>query len=112
MGLEYPCVYYKPGGLCEKYSTDGITSYCVQGPCPHQSLSNSDRIRAMGDEELATMLNRFAEGEDAPHYCRNLPECNTDMEADNLIPLERCQACLLHWLQQPAEGDVSDARIS
>ena len=67
---------------------------------------------AMGDEELATMLNRFAEGEDAPHYCRNLPECNTDMEADNLIPLERCQACLLHWLQQPAEGDVSDARIS
>ena len=78
MGLEYPCVYYKPGGLCEKYSTDGITSYCVQGPCPDQSLSNSDRIRAMGDEELATMLNRFAEGEDAPHYCRNLPECNTD----------------------------------
>ena len=112
MGLEYPCVYYKPGGLCEKYSTDGITSYCVQGPCPDQSLSNSDRIRAMGDEELATMLNRFAEGEDAPHYCRNLPECNTDMEADNLIPLERCQACLLHWLQRPAEGDVSDARIS
>lgn len=38
MSLEYPCVYYKPGGLCEKYSTDGITSYCVQGPCPDQSL--------------------------------------------------------------------------
>ncbi len=56
MSLEYPCVYYKPGGLCEKYSTDGITSYCVQGPCPDQSLSNADRIRDMSDEELAKML--------------------------------------------------------
>ena len=74
--------------------------------------TNADRIRAISDEELATMLNRFAEGEDAPRYCRNLPECDADMEADSLIPLERCQACLLHWLQQPAEGDVSDARIS
>lgn len=73
-------------------------------------MTNSDRVRAMSDEELATMLNRFAEGENAPHYCRNLPECDADMEADRLIPLERCQACLLCWLQQPAEGDVSDAR--
>ena len=73
-------------------------------------MTNADRIRAMSDEELATMLNRFAEGENAPHYCRNLPECDADMEADRLIPLERCQACLLCWLQQPAEGDVSDAR--
>ena len=72
--------------------------------------TNADRIRAISDEELATMLNRFAEGEDAPRYCRNLPECDADMEADSLIPLERCQACLLHWLQQPAEGDVSGAR--
>lgn len=73
-------------------------------------MTNSDRVRAMSDEELATMLNRFAVGENAPHYCRNLPECDADMEADRLIPLERCQACLLCWLQQPAEGDVSDAR--
>lgn len=67
-------------------------------------MSNADRFRAMSDEELATMLNRFAEGESAPRYCRNLPECDADMEADRLIPLERCQECLLYWLQQPAEG--------
>ena len=73
-------------------------------------MTNADRFRAMSVEELATMLNRFAVGENAPHYCRNLPECDADMEADRLIPLERCQACLLYWLQQPAEGDVSDAR--
>ena len=65
-------------------------------------MTNADHIRAMSDEELATMLNRFAEGEDASHYCRNLPECDADMEADRLIPLERCRKCLLHWLQQPA----------
>ena len=81
MSLEYPCVYYKPGGLCEKYSTDGITSYCVQGPCPDQSLSNSDRIRAMSDEELAHLL------------------C---FEGWQMIEVQEC----LEWLQQPAEEDT------
>ena len=81
MSLEYPCVYYKPGGLCEKYSTDGITSYCVQGPCPDQSLSNSDRIRAMGDEELAHLL------------------C---FEGWQMSEVQEC----LEWLQQPAEEDT------
>lgn len=78
MSLEYPCVYYKPGGLCEKYSTDGITSYCVQGPCPDQSLSNSDRIRAMDDEELAKLL------------------CIYDWR---LGDVDKCLA----WLKRPAE---------
>lgn len=81
MSLEYPCVYYKPGGLCEKYSTDGITSYCVQGPCPDQSLSNSDRIRAMNDEELAHLL------------------C---FEGWQMSEVQEC----LEWLQQPAEEDT------
>ncbi len=81
MSLEYPCVYYKPGGLCEKYSTDGITSYCVQGPCPDQSLSNSDRIRAMSDEELAHLL------------------C---FEGWQMSEVQEC----LEWLQQPAEEDT------
>ena len=81
MSLEYPCIYYKPGGLCEKYSTDGITSYCVQGPCPDQSLSNSDRIRAMSDEELAHLL------------------C---FEGWQMSEVQEC----LEWLQQPAEEDT------
>lgn len=81
MSLEYPCVYYKPGGLCEKYSTDGITSYCVQGPCPDQSLSNSDRIRAMNDGELAHLL------------------C---FEGWQMSEVQEC----LEWLQQPAEEDT------
>lgn len=103
MSREYPCVYFGEDRVCRKFSNDTDLRCCVMGPCPEQKLSNADCIRAMSDEELATMLNRFAEGEDAPHYCRSLPECDADMEADNLIPLERCQACLLHWLRQPPE---------
>lgn len=94
---------------CNNAGTTARISWCPQYK-PGRILSNADRIRAMSDEELSTMLNRLADGEDAPRYCRNLPECDADMEADSLIPLERCQACLLHWLQQPAEGDVSGAR--
>lgn len=79
MSLEYPCIYYKPGGLCEKYSTDGITSYCVQGPCPDQSLSNADRIRDMSDADLARWLEYEGGGACAEVYG------------------------WLAWLQQPAE---------
>ena len=86
MSLEYPCVYYKPGGLCEKYSTDGITSYCVQGPCPDQSLSNSDRIRAMSDEELLDSMKKSVE---------NAYMCKIMRTEPMFLTLE--------WLQQPAE---------
>lgn len=91
MSLEYPCVYYKPGGLCEKYSTDGITSYCVQGPCPDQSLSNSDRIRAMDDEELAKWLMI------AGICIRDFEDCQCDGVS--------CRQCRLNWLKQPAEEE-------
>lgn len=86
MSLEYPCVYYKPGGLCEKYSTDGITSYCVQGPCPDQSLSNSDRIRAMSDEELLDSMKKSV---------ANAYMCKIMRTEPMFLTLE--------WLQQPAE---------
>lgn len=66
-------------------------------------MTNADKIRAMSDEELVEFINRCTSGEDAPRFCQYLPECNADMEADTFIPLERCSACLLHWLQQPAE---------
>ena len=36
-------------------------------------------------------------------YCRQLPECDSDLERDTPIPLERCEQCVLHWLRQPAE---------
>lgn len=69
-------------------------------------ITNADRIRAMSDEELAEFINRCTSVEGAPRFCRNLPECDADLETDTLIPLERCSACLLHWLKQPAKEDA------
>ena len=66
-------------------------------------MTNADRIRSMSDEELAEFINLCTSSEDAPNFCRRLPECAADLEADTLIPLERCGMCLLHWLRKPAE---------
>ena len=64
--------------------------------------TNADRIRAMSDEELAKEINRLMEGETSIPYCRELPVCDEDVERDALIPLERCEQCVLQWLHQPA----------
>lgn len=65
--------------------------------------SNADRIRQMSDEELAHIINALMSGENAPKFCRDLPECDSDIEKNILIPIERCEQCLLHWLRLPAE---------
>lgn len=104
MSLEYPCVYYKPGGLCEKYSTDGITSYCVQGPCPDQSLSNSDRIRAMSDEELASIFLRADFCKCCEHEKGGV--CNFICAYPNIPIYEGCRQAALKWMKQPAEEDT------
>lgn len=70
-------------------------------------MTNSDRIRAMSDEELAKAINLLAEGETMIQYCRSLPECDEDLERDTVIPLERCEKCALHWLQQPVKEDTT-----
>lgn len=63
--------------------------------------TNADRIRAMTDEELARHLNKLTD--DYHGVCRNLPECDADLDEDRDIPLERCDGCWLAWLRQPAE---------
>ena len=82
MSMEYPCVYFEKDGMCRKFSDDTAISYCVMGPCPEQTLSNADRIRAMSDEELAKWLEYEGGGACA----------------------EVCG--WLNWLQQPAEEDT------
>ena len=63
-----------------------------KGPCPDQSLSNSDRIRAMDDEELAKWLMI------AGICIRDFEDCQCDGVS--------CRQCRLNWLQQPAEEDT------
>ena len=82
MSREYPCVYFEKDGVCRKFSDDTILSYCVMGPCPEETLSNADRIRAMSDEELAKWLEYEGGG-----------AC-----------VEVCG--WLGWLQQPAKEEI------
>lgn len=76
------CMYRTKGGFCKLYSADDVVSYCVEGPCKDEVLTNADRIRAMSDEELAKWLAGQAgkEPSDDP-------------------------AVWMDWLKQPAEED-------
>ena len=103
MSLEYPCVYYRGNGLCSYGGDLTDANICVFGPCEHETPSRADLVRRMSDEELARNVNRLLESEMELHYCRQLPECDRDLELDTPIPLERCEQCVLHWLRQPAE---------
>ena len=76
------CVYRTAEGICKKFSGNGVLSYCVDGPCPDDVLTNADRIRSMNDEELAEMFAGMAEE----------------------VPSDNVQAWL-EWLQQPAKED-------
>ena len=71
--------------------------------CPHfWEKANADRIRAMSDEELATVLNAFS---------AYFEECNRSLEDTDCHDCELCELCglgegkALKWLQQPAEVD-------
>ena len=55
--------------------------------CRKRVFTNADRIRAMSDEELASLLN--AAGCPCPEKnCR-----------------PSCKACISEWLKQPAKGE-------
>lgn len=55
MSREYPCVYYD-NQKCKKFEEPGYTSWCVLGPCSHETPSHADSIRVMSDEQLATVF--------------------------------------------------------
>ena len=51
------CIYRNKFDVCMKYTTDKATSFCVGRNCRDRKPSNSDRIRAMTDEELAKKMS-------------------------------------------------------
>ena len=89
MTIEYPCVHFDKG-KCKKFSDDKVTSWCVEGPCVEQMLSNADRIRAMNDEELAEFLGGWAKRHRA-WMCDSQGEC-------------------LAWLQESTKDGEGDDR--
>ena len=92
MSIEYPCVHFDKG-KCKKFSDDKVTSWCVEGPCIEQMLSNADRIRAMSDEELN---NLFHDIYDSGAYDAVSYGCGHQTNSFEWT---------MDWLQQPAEGE-------
>lgn len=73
-------------------------------PLPMAEMTNGDRIRALSDEELAEILADF----DGDYFCRNMKECEIELDADKIIPIERCRECALLWLKseyKPKEAE-------
>ena len=93
-----------------------ITWPCAAAACPlfgdcisewraafEKPPTNADRIRAMSDEELAKILIGVMDIDDKIHFCKNKPECEKLLDADDGVPAEWCEACMREWLQRPAE---------
>lgn len=102
MSLEYACVYHDKG-LCKKYEEPGYVNHCVFGPCTDETPSRGDLIRRMDDEALAQYLYALSNKDFELDYCQNKPECLALVDTDEGVPEEHCRACLLEYLQRPAE---------
>ena len=99
MSIEYPCVHFDKG-KCKKFSDDKVTSWCVEGPCVEQMLSNADRFRAMSDEELVVFLDGFS-GRclDCAENAKN-ESCQIYKEGHYCRPQD-----IMDWLRQPVEEE-------
>ena len=100
-GIIYDC----PNAECRTpIYTGKCSKACIEKYNKEMGIkpkTNADRIRAMTDEELAEMLCCA----DSLGWCKNLPECYRLLDTPDGVPEEKCKACLVEWLQQPAEGE-------
>lgn len=65
--------------------------------------TEADRIRSMSDEALAQYLYALANKDFELTFCQNKPECLALVDTDEGVPEEHCRACLLEYLQRPAD---------
>lgn len=65
--------------------------------------TNADHIRSMSDEALAQYLYALSNKDFELTFCQNKPECLTLVDTDEGVPEEHCRACLLEYLQRPAD---------
>lgn len=95
------CKY--PESVCPHMTVLGGKSYCNATPCqfagefPKQS--NADRIRGMGDEELAKFLSDFTVCKICEHYNKEFDRCDS-------IPIcvtKYAEVIVGDWLKQPVE---------
>ena len=41
------CIYRADAGTCAKFSDISVVSYCVEGPCPDEALTNGANTSAV-----------------------------------------------------------------
>lgn len=104
--MSYPCIYNEEG-KCKLHSTVYEHSWCVEGPCDDQTLSNGDRIRAMTNEDLAEFLIIFNWDRDVSDFVCDMcakkeRHCGKDM--DGACPISNMAAALM-WLRHEARVD-------
>lgn len=68
-----------------------------QRECPDVVFTNADRVREMGDKELA----RFIVSCGGAAYCKatNPKKCRKNWDTG----MSACERCAYNWLQEPAE---------
>lgn len=68
-------------------------------------MTNVDHIRSMTDEELAVLLlSRLNIDTQQIPFCKGSAECDTLVDTESGVPIEKCQACMLRWLHGPWQG--------
>ena len=83
---------------------------CVCGGCMDKLPTHPDEvpgtwiswIRQAPVEELAAWLVDLVDN--SGNFCRYLPECLDDCDADREIPPERCAGCMVYYLSQLQQG--------
>ena len=101
------CKYKDPEtGWCKLHSDwsepMAYIEYCVDAPCPDETLqTNSDRIRAMNDEELAHELTRnpYFPCRMCEHHDEKLEICRA-WTSDFVCVAEYAKALTVDWLKQ------------
>ena len=100
---EVPCMDCDGKGFIAKFSEYSVWSErcpnCGGTGIVKVPMTNSDRIRAMSDEELAAFLERV-HVDTCSACCDNLYWCRR-----NNAPEPVCKNHFLEWLQQPCEGE-------
>lgn len=71
-------------------------------------MTNADRIRAMGDEQLANAMIQMTDLDCQIGFCKELAECEALLETEDGIPTSKCEKCLLDWLRKSATEEKTE----
>lgn len=101
---DYPCIYFKAGGLCRYGGDESEANICVMGPCDcEMTAADVDRLRS---ELEQVKRERKAAMNDIPQNChtcayRSEPECAGNKHYRDFGFRENCE----YWQWRgPKEG--------